>query len=270
VTPRAQHWPDGYERPREARALHPRASRGRPAPCGTYTHLRWPAPRRRFGGFTSFDWQLTPELDTDQGYFWAHQFAFRDSGYPQRGGYVGLQANGTYSPTSIAKVAIFSIWDGLDATGPGAARPFGGEGTGYQTLVLWPWVAGRCYDLSVRSLAGDEQSGTWWVGLVRDTVTGDESEIGRILVPPRWGGLDTWSVVWTEMFAPSIERCDDMECASAVFARFRADNDVEPVRLDPRFGDPATCANSRIALLDGGAVRQQMGLPEPGRAFWLR
>jgi hypothetical protein len=231
------------------------------APCGTYTHLRWPAPRWRFRGFTGFDWQLTPELDTDQGYFWAHQFAFRNSGTPQCGGYVGLQANGTYSPTTTAKVAIFSVWSALDATGPGAARPFGGEGTGYQTLVVWPWVAGRRYDLRVQSLEDASQAGTWWGALVRDSVTGDATEIGRILVPSRWGGLDTWSVVWTEMFSPAIERCDDMECASAVFARFRADTDVEPLAIEPRFGEPATCANSRIAILDEGAVRHQMGTP---------
>jgi hypothetical protein len=180
---------------------------------------------------------------------------------------VGLQANGTYSPTpsptSRAKVAIFSIWSALDATGSGAARPFGGEGTGYQTLVLWPWVAGRRYDLSVHALSGAEQSSSWWVARVRDSVTGDEAEIGRILVPARWGRLDTWSVVWTEMFAPVIERCDDMECASAVFGGFRADGDVEPIGMDSRFGDPATCDNSRIALLDGDAVRHQMGLPVP-------
>jgi Domain of unknown function (DUF3472) len=222
-------------------------------------------PRRRFRGFTRFEWQLTPELDTSQGYFWAHQFAFRDSGTPGCGGYVGLQANGTYSPTSTAKVAIFSIWSALDAAGSGAARPFGGEGTGYQTLILWPWVAGRRYDLSVRACG--EQEDAWWEARVRDSITGDEAEIGRILVPPRWGGLDTWSVVWTEMFAPSIERCDDMECASAVFGDFRADGDVGPVGIDPRFGDPATCDNSRIALVDDDAVRHQMGLPEPDRAL---
>jgi hypothetical protein len=266
LTAQRQSWPEGYSAPIEARDVRPPAARrssATAAPCGTYTHLRWPRPRRRFRGFSHFAWQLTPELDTTQGYFWAHQFAFHDSGNPQCGGYVGLQANGTYSPTTTSKVAIFSIWSALDASGGGAARPFGGEGTGYQTLILWPWVAGRRYELRVGRAADSWETGTWWIGAVRDTVTGEESEIGRILVPARWAGLDTWSVVWTEMFAPPIARCDDMECASAVFERFRADGDIEPVAIEPRFGEIAGCTNSRIALLEGNAVRHQMGLPVP-------
>ena len=84
-----------------------------PSPCGTYTYLRWPAPSGAFDGFDSFEWELTPELDTSQGYFWAHQFALRDSGNPPSGGYVGLQANGSYPPGRPTKVAIFSIWNAL-------------------------------------------------------------------------------------------------------------------------------------------------------------
>src|SRR5262249_44386736 len=100
-----QRWPSGYEPEddREIARVH-RAS-GPAAPCGTYTHVSWPASRRRFAGFGSFEWELTPELDTSQGYFWAHQFALRAS-RPASGGYAGLQANGTY-PGGPAKVAIF-------------------------------------------------------------------------------------------------------------------------------------------------------------------
>ena len=38
-------------------------------------------------------------------------------------------------------------------------------------------------------------------------------------------------------------------------------NDVQ--LLDSRFGEPAHCVNSRISTLEGGVVRQQMGLPAP-------
>jgi hypothetical protein len=259
-----QTWPTGYAPPADAQVMEPSVSSGQQAPCGTYTHLRWAAPHRAFDGFDSFEWELTPELDTSQGYFWAHQFALRDSGDPPSGGYVGLQANGSYPPGRPTKVAIFSIWNALDARGSGIAQPFGGEGTGYQTLIRWDWVAGRRYQLCISTLGTDPRGDRWWVATVRDTATDDEAEIGRILVPASWNKLDTGSVVWTELFFPPIRRCVDMECASSLWANFTADRGtVRPTAIDSQFGEPAGCANSRIATLDGGVVRQQMGLPAP-------
>ena len=251
--------------PADVQVMEPTGSSGPPSPCGTYTYVRWPTPRREFEGFDSFEWELTPELDTSQGYFWAHQFALRDSGDPPSGGYVGLQANGSYPPGQPTKVAIFSIWNALDARGSGIAQPFGGEGTGYQTLIRWEWVAGRRYQLRVSTLGADRHDEHWWVATVRDATTDAEAEIGRILVPGTWNKLDTGSVVWTELFFPPIRRCADMECASSLWANFTADRGtVRPTSIDSHFGDPAHCANSRIATLEGGVVRQQMGLPAPG------
>jgi hypothetical protein len=242
----------------------PSVASGPPSPCGTYTHLRWPAPDGAFEGFDSFEWELTPELDTSQGYFWAHQFALRTSGDPPSGGYVGLQANGSYPPGRPSKVAIFSIWNALDARGPGIAQPFGGEGDGYQTLIRWEWVAGRRYQLRVGTLGADRRGDHWWVATVRDTATDADAEIGRILVPGTWNKLDTGSVAWTELFFPPIRDCADMECASSLWADFTADREtVRPTSIDSCFGQPAHCANSRISTLEGGVVRQQMGLPAP-------
>ena len=237
-------------------------SSGAPSPCGTYTYLRWPAPNGPFDGFDSFEWELTPELDTSQGYFWAHQFTLRDSGDPPSGGYVGLQANGSYPPGRPTKVAIFSIWNALDARGPGIAQRFGGEGTGYQTLIRWAWVAGRRYQLRVGAAGTDRRADRWWVATVRDTATDSTAEIGRILVPEIWNKLDTCSVAWTELFFPPIRRCADMECASSLWANFTADREtLRPTSIDSRFGEPARCPNSRIATLEGGVVRHEMGLP---------
>jgi hypothetical protein len=254
-----QAWPAGYTPPPDTRVLHPFVSSRRPAPCGTYTYLRWPGRGLRFRGFDSFEWELTPELDTSHGYFWAHQFALRGSGHPASGGYVGLQANGSYPPTPT-KVAIFSIWNALDAEGDGVAQPFGGEGTGYQTLIRFPWVAGRRYRLRVRCC----DTAGWWRAGVRDADGGTEHEIGRILVPAAWAKLDTSSIVWTELFFPPIAACDEMECASSIWAGFTANGGtVRPTSMEPRFGEPAGCGNSLITLLADGAVRQQMGLPAP-------
>jgi hypothetical protein len=161
-------------------------------------------------------------------------------------------------------VAIFSIWNALDARGTGIAQPFGGEGTGYQTLIRWEWRAGRRYHLRVGARDGDRDDGCWWVGTVRDTLTDVEEEIGRILVAESWNKLDTWSVAWTELFFPPIRECADMECASSLWADFTANRGtLRPVSFESCFGEPARCANSRIANLAGGAVRQQMGLPGP-------
>ena len=259
-----QAWPVDYEPPAEVDAVAPSRSRGRQTPCGTYASLRWPASDASFAGFESFEWDVTPELDTSQGYFWAHQFALRGSGRPQSGGYVGLQANGAYAPGPPAKVAIFSIWNALDAEGPGVAQPFGGEGTGYQTLIRWAWVAGRRYHLRVGALVPGEDGAPWWVGTVRDAATDTEVEIGRIRVPADWGKLDAWSIAWTELFAPPISRCADMECASSVWEHFTANRGtVRPTSVALHFSTDTRCTNSRIATLADGAIRQQMGLPAP-------
>jgi hypothetical protein len=243
--------------------IYPSVRGGPPAPCGTYTHLRWPELGRSFVGFDSLEWELTPELDTSHGYFWAHQFALRASGTPPSGGYAGLQANGAWAD-GPAKVAIFSIWNAVAARGDGIARPFGGEGCGYQTLIRWPWIAGRAYALRVGALP-DEPERTWWAATVRDTVTGKEAEVGRILVPERWDRLDTWSVVWTELFSPPIRRCEDMEPVSSLWSHFSANGGrVEPLSLDSRFGDPARCGNSSIEAIAPGVIRQQMGIAAAG------
>jgi hypothetical protein len=262
-----QSWPTGYAPPADVQVMEPSVSSGPPSPCGTYTYLQWPVRDGAFDGFDSFEWELTPELDTSQGYFWAHQFALRDSGDPAIGGYVGLQANGSYPPGRPTKVAVFSIWNALDARGPGVAQPFGGEGTGYQTLIPWSWVAGRRYHLRIGALDTDPRGDHWWVANVRDVATGSEAEIGRILVPATWNKLDTSSVAWTELFFPPIRRCADMECASSLWADFTAEGRaLRPTSIESRFGEPVCCANSRITTLDGGVVRQQMGLPAPPSA----
>ena len=245
---------------REEREQYPTVTSRVAAPCGTYTHLHWPSRVFGFTGFHTFEWEVTPELDTGHGYFWAHQFAFRRSGNPPRGGYAGLQANGAY-PGGPAKVAIFSIWDALDASGAGVARPFGGEGEGYQTLVPFEWVAGHTYRLRVEAVDASADDGSWWRANVGDVERDDRCEIGRILVPRAWQRLDTWSVVWTEFFSPAITDCAQMECASAVWANFTADEGVEPSSFDSRFGEPAGCANSRITTFADGRIRHEMGLP---------
>ncbi len=257
-----QRWPDGYVSAREIHAREPKLaprSQFRREACGTYLWLHWPEPGGSVG-LESLEWDLIPELDTSQGYYWAHQFWMRGSGEPKVAGYAGLQANGSYQPGPPTKVAIFSIWHALEAQGTGIARPFSGEGTGFQTLIRFPWIAGRRYHLCVRRLHAARRD--WWVASVRDAESDVAVEIGRIRVPESWGALDTVSTAWTELFTPPILRCADIECASSLWSDFTAnDGSIAPTSIVPRFSEPVRCENSRIALLEDGGIRQQMGSP---------
>src|SRR5262249_9370340 len=78
-------------------------------------------------------------------YLHSYQFHFNAAG--SDGGYIGLQKD------SQGMRAIFSVWGATGATCspvPGAiCRPFGGEGTGYQTMVPYTWHGGSFYIFQV-------------------------------------------------------------------------------------------------------------------------
>ena len=82
-------------------------------------------------------------------YFWAHQFQLVDG----EGGYLGLQTKGNRADGSLGKMAIFSIWDAVEAEGAGPGGfgcvRFGGEGTGWSCRIPYHWVAGHAYRLRV-------------------------------------------------------------------------------------------------------------------------
>jgi hypothetical protein len=94
------------------------------------------------------------------------------------GGYFGIQELG-----SGKKVVLFSVWDTSRGDDPGAVKQenrvevlhegegvrikrFGGEGTGGQCMMDWPWEIGQTNRFLVRSLAADGK--TAFAGFIFD------------------------------------------------------------------------------------------------------
>lgn len=229
----------------------------RPAtPQGTYTEWRWPPStsfaRTLLAGYRSFEHVLVPEVDPgpESTYFWAHQFRLIGG----EGGYIGLQTKGNRVDGSLGKMAIFSIWNALEAQGPGTTR-FSGEGEGWSCRIPYMWEAGRPYALKV-SFVGEG----WWEAKVRDEVTGNISVIGAIRVPGDWRLLDTWSVMWTEYYGPPLNSCTDLPHSSVLFGTPLAnDGETKPAGSHSHLGD-GTCETSLIEKVQDG-VRHQMGMP---------
>jgi hypothetical protein len=193
-------------------------------------------------------------------YFWAHQFQL-DGG---EGGYLGLQTKGNRADGSLGKMAIFSIWDAVEAEGAGpegsGAVRFGGEGTGWSCRIPYRWVAGDTYRLRVWT-----EGGGWWSATVADEGSGQAHAIGRIRVPGDWGRLGSWSVMWTEYYGPPLRRCTDLAHSCAVFGTPTAEDGtrmVVPDRHHHHLSD-GQCAAS-VEEVDGG-IRQEMGIPQGDR-----
>lgn len=226
------------------------------APQGTYTEWRWPPStsfaRTLLAGYRSFEHVLIPEVDPgpDSMYFWAHQFRLIGG----EGGYLGLQTKGNRTDGSLGKMAIFSIWDAVEAAGPGTTR-FSGEGEGWSCRIPYQWQPGRAYALKVSSIGGN-----WWEAKVRDEATGVISQIGGIRVPEHWRLLDSWSIMWTEYYGPPLEQCRDLAYSSVIFGTPLAnDGEAKPAGSHSHLGD-GTCATSDIQAVAQG-VRHQMGIP---------
>jgi hypothetical protein len=193
-----------------------------------------------------------PEVDPgpDSMYFWAHQFRLIGG----EGGYLGLQTKGNRVDGSLGKMAIFSIWNAVEAAGPGTTR-FSGEGEGWSCRNPYAWQAGRAYALKVSAIGGN-----WWEAKVRDEETGVISQIGGIRVPENWRLLDSWSVMWTEYYGPPLDRCSDLAYSSVIFGTPLAnEGEVKPAGSHSHLGE-GTCTTSDIQTLSGG-VRHQMGMP---------
>jgi hypothetical protein len=201
-----------------------------------------------------------PELDPgpDSMYFWAHQFQLIGG----QGGYLGLQTKGDRADGTLGKMAIFSIWDALEAEGAapdgsGAVR-FGGEGTGWSCRIAYHWAAGHAYRLRVET----DHPG-WWSATVADEHSGVASPIGRIRVPGSWGRLATWSVMWTEYYGRPLRRCADLAHSRATFGTPTADTvdggrTLAPEHRHDHLSD-GDCP-AAITEVEGG-VRQEMGVP---------
>lgn len=230
---------------------------------GTYTWWSWPTVP---DGYSVFEWSVTPEQEAPgaNGVFWAHQFRTQYG----EGGYFGIQNRGS-DPTG--KIAIFSLWDALDATSPEYAKPFTGEGTGYSVRIRYNWVEGRTYVLKVY-LDYSDASGNWWTATIQDAATGAVATVGSIKVPSSWGRLTDWSVMWTEEYI-GLESCSELYPTRVRFGTPRADGGVLPlshrnVLASENNPTKAYCPGSSVIDVPDG-VRHWIGVlaASEGQAF---
>lgn len=208
-------------------------------PVGTFTTWTWPATPT---GYTEMRWELEPRSDPSPiGYFWSHQVAFVGG----QAAYFGLQTQGSDPP---GKIAIFSVWDAIDADGPELVAPFSGEGSGMTVRIRYPWESGRRDRLALRT-----DGAGWWRAEVEDTL------VGRIRVDPSWRALAATSIMWTERYSPPLRSCADLGHAIAWFATPTADGTL-PLAHRNHLGTTPGCPGSTVCDLDGG-VLHVMGAP---------
>lgn len=222
-----------------------------------YTWYDWPQPSG--SGFYNFDVFLTIDVDpgVQSAYYWAHQFGFKNGD----DGYMGLQTNGFMQGEWVGKMAIFSIWDALEAEpGPGAlSEEFTGEGEGWSCRIKYNWAEGHTYCLRIWEICCAEQpwEDKWWGAWIIDTSTGQETFIGKIKVPGSWQWLDNSSVVWVEYYG-QVNGCNSIPYAKARFEQPTADNgSFIPQNLTSDLG--TTCPNASIILLENQGVIFETG-----------
>jgi len=221
-----------------------------------YTWYDW--PQLPVSGFYNFDVLLTIDVDLgiQSAYYWAHQFGFKNGD----GGYIGLQTNGFMQGEWIGKMAIFSIWDALEAEpgDPGSScEVFTGEGEGWSCRIKYNWVEGHTYCLRIEAYGVDEQENEWWGAWIIDTSTSQETLIGKIKVPDSWQWLDDSSVVWVEYYG-QVNGCGSTPYAKARFEQPTADDgSIIPQDLTSVMG--TTCPNTQITFLENQGVAFETG-----------
>ena len=152
-------------------------------------------------------------------YFWAQQFFFEGT---TQGGYTGLQSDGIIAGHRIGKMAIFSIWDALEATpGPGAqCQTFGGEGVGYSCRLPFEWRENVTYRMILREVAADS-----WSLAMFDPSIGAERLIGTIRAPAPWGRVRLGSAGFAEYYG-QVASCATLPHAVALLHQPTADGEA--------------------------------------------
>jgi hypothetical protein len=170
-------------------------------------HYRFPADNL---SDITFTFTLEADPGNSAGVFWAHQFWFQGGD----GGYLGLQTRGFLNGREVGRMAIFSVWNALDAVAaPGAtAQTFDGEGVGYSVRLPYVFQPGTTYQFRLLG-----EGGGWWGVQLRNAATGAEVPMGRILVPTAWGQLQGATTNFTEVYLPLAD------CLSVPYGRMRFD-----------------------------------------------
>ena len=236
-----------------------------------YTNWNFPTP------VDSIEWDLVIETDpADDGYYWAHQFSFVNSG---TSGFLGLQAHGGYTdpvnpgPVDFTKMAVFWIAGPPtdaelgDFTGKNGRKALVTQ-FGVQWMTIhgkFDWTACHVYHLKLGPDTTTDAGDIWYGAWITDKTTGVTVLLGRMLIPASWGQLQTLSVMQTTRIDNAatdvpVVTCADPEPASAIFGTPTAnEGTIFPGTAQPRFAIPARCATSRYTLLPEG-VRQELGV----------
>jgi Domain of unknown function (DUF3472) len=236
----------------------------------TSSYFDLPSPLPNTGnqiGYRSIESHLTvlyepnlPGLSGHIDYFWAAQFWF-DGG---DGGYIGLQSDGIKQGAHVGKMAIVSIWDARDAEPPENCEEFGGEGIGYSCRVEYPWIAGREYRLRVEEDCCESSPGEneWWAASIRDISAGQDTYIGRILMPGDWNWLKNGNNAFAEFYGP-IPTCFELPLAIVRWRDFEAEGgrySAQAVTAQT-YGD---CASVTEAWCDNNTCYHKTGVtPKP-------
>lgn len=142
--------------------------------------------------------------------FWANTVYFERN---NELAYIGLQTNGGPGHNGREQ-AIFSVWNGTDARGPGCG-PFGHEGSGWSCSIPLKFKRNRAYMLRVWAV-GSAPNGEWWSGMIIDSRTRREYWIGKILAPAGAGHI-VQNVAFVEYFGQR-RPCDQVPRSTATFS----------------------------------------------------
>lgn len=193
-------------------------------------------------------------------YFWAQQFWFISGD----GGYLGLQTGGQINGL-ITKIAIFSVWNALDAkkenlTGSWAGT-FGGEGTGFSCKIPFNWRQNVQYRLRLIKIANlnTHINSNWWIAFIQEVYTGNEESIGQILLPTQWGGLTMDSNFFVEYFLP-VSGCENIPFAQATLHKLSREHNITPIEV-PTYETYGVCAsNGRVTYRQDCSILLETGM----------
>lgn len=230
---------------------------------GTYTDVLFGAD-----DFNDYEWVLKPNNDPSPAYYyWASIMGWTNpAGGYIGGGYTGMQNLGGGGGFPFEqKCIIFSIGEGaLDAetfiSGGIIYDDFDGD-PGRSTLLPYAWTVGHSYKFHVYRGA-TAVDGQWWNAEITDMTTSTTTQMSRIKVPLAWGGINGYTIHFTERFAGPNATCADVEYVSADFINQRMNpstTPVSPVTVDPHYSTFGTCPNSDVSVISGG-TRHRMGI----------
>lgn len=239
----------------------------------TATDWTWPEP------MTSIQWDLMVEEEIERasptapptsGYYWAHQFSFLEGIV----GWLGIQAEGGYQPDPseeliFTKIAVFwlsgpplSAELGTIAYPDARVAPQTAAGVSYMTIhALFDWQACRTYRFKLGSAGVEADGATWYGAWIEDLDSGEETFLGRMLLPADSGPLAPYSMSRTL----AIEFGQPTSCAvpaysSALFGIPRTgENGVQALLEANRFDVPLRCPSSRFTQFES-AVRHELGI----------